>query len=43
MTAKERLEHTRLQRSWATGKATKKQVMRCMELDRQAERESKNK
>lgn len=43
MTSKERTEHTRLQRAWATGKATKKQIMRCMELDRQAECESKNK
>lgn len=43
MSAKERTEHARLQRAWATGKATKKQIMRCMELDRQVECEAKNK
>lgn len=43
MTSKEKKEHERLQRAWAAGKATKKQIMRCMELDRQAEREAKNK
>lgn len=32
MTAKERTEHTRLQRAWATGKATKKQIMQVMQL-----------
>lgn len=35
MNSKEKMEYERLQRAWATGKATKKQIMRCMELDRQ--------
>ena len=43
MTEKERTEHSRLQRAWATGKATKKQIMRCMELDRQVEHNTKSK
>lgn len=34
MTAKEEREHARLLRLWATGRATRKQIERCMELDR---------
>jgi len=36
MTDKERKEWDRLSRLWATGRATKKQILRCMELDRRA-------
>lgn len=44
MTEKERKEHERLQDLWATGDATKKQILRCMELDTKAtaERKAKN-
>jgi hypothetical protein len=34
MTARERNEHDKLTKLWATGRATKKQIERCMELDR---------
>lgn len=36
MNQKEIVEHQRLLRLWASGKATAKQVSRCMELDRKA-------
>ena len=36
MTAKERKEHARLCRKWAMGKATRREIMRCMELDRKS-------
>lgn len=36
MTKREQAEHARLLRLWATGRATRKQVLRCMELDRKA-------
>lgn len=36
MTTKERKEWLRLHRLWATGKATRRQMLRCMELDRKA-------
>ncbi len=36
MTTKERKEWIRLSRLWAMQKATKKQIERCMELDRKA-------
>jgi hypothetical protein len=32
--SKEEREHRRLLRLWATGRATRKQIDRCMELDR---------
>lgn len=32
--SKEEREHARLLRLWATGRATRKQIERCMELDR---------
>jgi hypothetical protein len=32
--AREKREHKRLLRLWATGRATRKQIERCMELDR---------
>lgn len=34
MTKKEEAELTELRGLWATGKATKKQVLRCMDLER---------
>ena len=34
MNAKERKQHENLLRLWATGRATMKQMQRCMELDR---------
>ena len=36
MTAKERLEWSRLHRLWATGRATMRQMVRCMDLNRKA-------
>lgn len=36
MTPKERKEWERLSRLWACRRATKKQILRCMELDRRA-------
>jgi hypothetical protein len=36
VTEKERKELERLHRLWATGKATRAQMLRCMELDRKA-------
>jgi uncharacterized protein YjiS (DUF1127 family) len=36
MSAKERKEHDRLLRLWATGKASARQMRRCMELDRKS-------
>jgi len=36
MTDEERREHARLLRLWATGKATRRQMLRCTELDRRA-------
>lgn len=38
MSDKQQKEHRRLLRLWATGKATRKQIERCMELDRMASR-----
>lgn len=40
MSRAEKREHDRLCRLWATGKATKKQILRCMELDRKAAAQS---
>lgn len=40
MTAKERKEHDRLHRLWATKKATMKQMKRCMVLDDKAAAEA---
>jgi hypothetical protein len=34
MKPKEKAEHKRLHKLWATGKATMRQMGRCMELDR---------
>jgi hypothetical protein len=39
MEKRERDERERLHLLWMEGKATKKQMLRCMELDRQAEAE----
>jgi hypothetical protein len=39
MSERERVEHSRLLRKWATGKASQKEMMRCMELDRKADAE----
>jgi hypothetical protein len=36
MTSKEKREHIKLARRWAAMKATKAEIMRCMELDRRA-------
>lgn len=36
MNLKEQKEHSRLLRLWAMGRATMKQMLRCMELDRKA-------
>jgi hypothetical protein len=36
MTATERKEWRRLSRLWAQSRATKSQILRCMELDRKA-------
>lgn len=36
MNTKEQREHKRLLRLWATGRATMKQMQRCMELDRKS-------
>lgn len=36
MTKKEQQEHARLRQLWATQKASRKQILRCMELDRKA-------
>ncbi len=36
MTAKEIAEHKKLTKLWIARKATKKQILRCMELDRKA-------
>ncbi len=41
MNNRQRNEHKKLQTLWATGRASKKQIMRCMELDRQSEAEAK--
>jgi len=41
MTAKERAEHRRLCRKWATGRATRKQIERCMELSQKSRDESR--
>jgi hypothetical protein len=38
MSEKEHATHQRLLRLWAQGRATKAQMLRCMELDRKAER-----
>jgi hypothetical protein len=40
MSKGERQERARLQSAWARGKATKKQILRCMELDSAAEYQS---
>ena len=37
MNTKERAEHSRLLNLWATGRATRKQILRCRELDHQAQ------
>lgn len=37
LTLREINEHRKLSRLWATGKATKHQILRCMELDRRAD------
>ena len=37
MNAKERKEHARLMKLWATQRATMRQMQRCMELDRKAQ------
>ena len=39
MTSKERNEHARLLALWACLKATKAQILRCIELDRKAANE----
>ena len=36
MSDKEQREHAKLLHLWATGRATRKQIDRCMELDRKA-------
>lgn len=36
MSEKERKERQRLHFLWAVGRATKKQILRCMDLDRKA-------
>jgi len=36
-------EHKKLQRAWAAGTATKKQILQCMELDRSAENQRTSK
>jgi hypothetical protein len=36
MNKHDRQEHIKLQRAWVDGTATKKQILRCMELDRSA-------
>lgn len=38
MSKRDLQEHARLQSAWARGRATKKQILRCMELDRAAAR-----
>jgi len=38
MTDKELREWDRLSDLWATGKATKAQMLRCLQLDRKAEK-----
>lgn len=40
MTTKERKEHIRLGRLWLTKKATKREMIRCLELDRKADHEN---
>ena len=40
MTDKERSEHAKLLRVWATGRATMRQINRCMALDRKAVRDT---
>ena len=42
MSDKERQEHERLLDLWACRKATKAQMLRCMELDRKAANEKPN-
>jgi hypothetical protein len=41
MTTKERKEHIRLGIRWLNRKATKRQILRCMELDRKFEFENR--
>ena len=41
MTAKERREHRRLQRLWATRRANMKQMLRCIELTGKANAEAR--
>ena len=36
MTDLEHREHSRLLRLWARGNATRRQILRCMELDRKS-------
>lgn len=38
MSAKERKEHERLTKLWMSRRASKAQMLRCMELDRKAEK-----
>lgn len=42
MTPKEHAEMLRLNRLWAIGKATRKQIERCMELERKSKAEQSN-
>lgn len=39
MTTDERSEHRRLADKWTRGKATNREILRCMELDRKDNRE----
>ena len=41
MNAKELKEHARLSTKWAVGKATMKEMLRCMELDAKAARRNR--
>lgn len=41
MTAKEQREHRRLLKRWSRRRATMREMLRCMELDRKANREAR--
>jgi hypothetical protein len=43
MSDHEKQECERLNVLWATGKATKSQMLKCMELDKKAEHEARSK
>lgn len=43
MTRQEHLEWSRLSRKWATGKATMREMLRCMALTRKAQRKATDK